>query len=90
MNPKRRSEKPSIPATTTTTTTTAPRTTRLVTPSPAPRPSPTPERVSRPSAPPEASVTCYNCYKLGHYASFYLELKRTDLKAIEEELSDDK
>ena len=69
MNPKRRArtnEKPSTSAPA------IPRTIRLVTPSPAPRLSLTPDRISRPSAPPEAPITYYNYYKLGYFASFYL------------------
>lgn len=49
----------------------------------------TPDRTSRQDTPLNPAVTCYNCQKQGHYASSCPEPKRTDLKALEEEVSDD-
>ena len=63
-------------------------TTRLVTPSPLPRTT-TPDRTSRSSAPPESAVTYYNCQKPGHYSTSCPEPRKTDLNALEEEISDD-
>ena len=97
MNPKRRSirtdERPSTFATTT------PGTSRLVTPSPIPHSSSPPARQSRTNTSPDRTVrqdtplnpavTCYNCQERGHYASSCPEPKKTDLNAVEEEISDD-
>jgi hypothetical protein len=35
----------------------------------------------------EATITCFNCHKIGHYALACLEPKKADLKEIEEDLS---
>jgi hypothetical protein len=87
MNSKRRSarteEKPA------TFTTATPGTTRIATSSPPLRTSTTPDRTSRLGTPPELPVTCYNCQKRGHYASSCPEPRKTDLNALEEEISDD-
>ena len=69
--------------------TTVPISTRLVTPPPLPRTSVTPDRSIRLSTQPEPAVTYYNCQKLGHYVSSCQEPKKTDLNALEEEISDD-
>ena len=66
-----------------------PRTPRLATSSPPPRTSLTPNRDIRPYTSPEPAVTCYNCQKRGHYAASCPEPKKTDLNALEEEISDD-
>jgi len=69
--------------------TTIPATTRYATSSPFSRTSATPDRASPFVATPEPTVTCYNCQKRGHYAPSCPEPKKTDLNAVEEEISDD-
>jgi Zinc knuckle len=87
MNPRKHSvrtdERPLTFATTT------PGTAKLVTSSPPLRTSATPDRTVRQDTPLRPAVTCYNCQKRGHYASSCPEPKRTDLNALEEEISDD-
>jgi len=34
----------------------------------------------------DSTIICFNCYKVGHFASSCLEPKRVDLKEIEEDL----
>jgi hypothetical protein len=87
MNSKRRGPRTDGKPTTFTTTTSG--TTRFATSSPPPRTSTTPDRTSRLGTPPEPSVTCYNCQKLGHYAASCPEPRKTILNALEEEISDD-
>jgi hypothetical protein len=38
---------------------------------------------------PDASLTCFNFHKVGHYASSCLKPKRADLKEIEEDLAEE-
>jgi Zinc knuckle len=53
--------------------------------SPIPKANPPPNRHSRHSTPADATVTCFNCHKPGHFASSCPEPRRTDFKVIEEE-----
>ena len=43
----------------------------------------------RQSTPVDPTGECFNCHKIGHYASSCPEPKKADLKEIEEELLDD-
>jgi hypothetical protein len=87
MNAKKRSARTDTRSSTFATTT--PGIVRTASSPPAPRASLTPDRAPRPSTTPEPSVTCYNCHKTGHYSSSCPEPKKTDLNALEEEISDD-
>ena len=44
---------------------------------------------ARQGTPADPIVTCFNCHKVGHYSSSCPEPKKTDLKEIEEDLSEE-
>ena len=85
MNPKKRLRANNKPSTSISSPPTAAGTAKA---SPIPKVSPPPNRYYRQNTPTDTIVTYYNYNKLGHFTSFYPELKKVNFKAIKKELSE--